>query len=431
MLHRARQNYFESGEKAGKLLSNYIKQKKFNSLIPAIQTNENSLVTDPAKINQRFKEYYKDLYSSACTTTDEEIEAFLDLDLPKLDENQKQALDSPITLGEIQKAIQELPLGKSPGPDGFTAEFFKCYSTELSPFLLDLYVEMFNEESLAPSLDQAIVTLILKPGKTPIECKNYRPISLIQTDCKILSKILAVRLDKVISSLIHSDQVGFICKRNSSDNIRRLINIFWTVRESNTPTAAISLDAEKAFDRVEWQYMFRVLNRFGFGQVFMRWIKILYKNPVAAVQTNGIISSFFRLGRGTRQGSSLSPALFNLALEPLAQAIRKNSQFPGIKIGNTSHKLILYADDILCFVTDPTTSIPVLLNIINTFSKISGYKVNWNKSEALPLTSYCPKTLFQMGQFRWPREGIQYLGILFPPKLDDIVEKNLDPLIKN
>lgn len=250
---------------------------------------------------------------------------------------------------------------------------------------------MFNNEEMASSLDQAYIILILKSGKNPTECKNYRPISLIQTDCKILSKILSSRLDKVISSLVHHDQVGFIRKRNSSDNIRRFLNIIWAVRDSNSPTAAISLDAEKAFDRVEWKYLHRVLNTYGFGQGFMKWIRILYKNPVAAVQTNGMISSYFSLERGTRQGSSLSPALFNLALEPMAQAIRRNPRLSGVQIGKTLHKLVLYADDILCFITDPETSVPCLLNIINTFSKLSGYKINCNKSEALPLTSYCPK----------------------------------------
>ena len=87
--------------------------------------------------------------------------------------------------------------------------------------------------------------------------------------------------------------------RNSSDNVRRLINIIWSVWDSNDPTAAISLDAEKAFDRLEWRYMFQTLKAFGFGQTFLRWIDILYKDPEAAVRTNGLISSYSILGRGT------------------------------------------------------------------------------------------------------------------------------------
>lgn len=94
------------------------------------------------------------------------------------------------------------------------------------------------------------------------------------------------------------------------------------------------------------------------------------------------------------------------------------------------HKLMMFADDVLLLVSDPTVSVPSVMNIINNFSKISGYKVNWDKSEALPLTKYCPTALFQAGRFSWPRQGLKYLGILFPPKFDDIIKVNVDPLIQ-
>lgn len=205
----------------------------------------------------------------------------------------------------------------------------------------------------------------------------------------------------------------------------------WSVRDSNDPTAAISLDAEKAFDRLEWRYMFHTLRAFGLGQIFLIWIDILYKDPQAAVRTNGLISSYFTLGRGTRQGSALLPGLFCLALEPLAAAIRKNQNIQVITINESTHKFLLYADDMLWLASDPARSVPPLLDVIKSFSKISGYKVNWSKSEALPLTSYCPKTLFQAELFQWPTEGIKYLVILFHHQIEKIIENNLDPLFKN
>lgn len=101
--------------------------------------------------------------------------------------------------------------------------------------------------------------------------------------------------------------MGFISGRSSSDNIRWLINIMWSVAENQYPVAAISLDAEKVFDMVEWGYLFKILEVYGFGSIFIKWIKLLYKHPEAAVQTNGLISENFALGRGTRQGLPLSP----------------------------------------------------------------------------------------------------------------------------
>lgn len=224
--------------------------------------------------------------------------------------------------------------------------------------------------------------------------------------------------------------MGFIRGRSSSDNIRRLFDVMWSVADTQSPVAAVSLDAKKAFDMVEWRYLFKILEEFGFGNTFIRWIHVLYKHPEAAVQTNGLVSDYFMLGRGTRQGSPLSPLLFCLAIEPLAAAIRGATDFPGVTAGGMVHKLLLYADDILLLVSDPSRSVPCLLGTIDLFSKFSGYKVNWSKSEALPLTAYCPSTAFHPGAFQWPQQGIMYLGIRFSRHLKDVVKVNLDPLLQ-
>lgn len=162
---------------------------------------------------------------------------------------------------------------------------------------------------------------------------------------------------------------------------------------------------------------------------FIRWVKLLYSNPRASILTNCIISQSFDLHRGTRQGCPLSLLLFALALEPLAATIRRDPDFPGIQVHNNNHKLMLYADDALVLISQPESSLPALLRIINRSSNISGNRVNWSKSEALPLTAYCPKTLFQPGDFSWPQSGIKYLGITFPRLLYNIVQANFEPLL--
>lgn len=431
LLFRARQTYFESGDKAGKLLANYIKHKESSTIIAAVRAPGGEFFTAATDINKQFKDFYIDLYKSTSSSTNEEISDFLEpLDLPQLSSEQKEFLDLDITLEEIMEVIKALPTGKAPGPDGFVAEFFKDLVSELAPLMLEVFMEALQRGELPQTMSQAVISLILKKDKDASDCKSYRPISLIQLDTKILSKILANRLNKVISSLIHVDQVGFIIGRSSSDNIRRFIDIWWSVMEEQIPIAAISLDAEKAFDMVEWHYLFKILEVYGFGNTFIRWIKLLYKQPLATVQTNGLMSEYFSLGRGTRQGCPLSPLLFCLALEPLAASIRKNSDFPGVIAGGEVHKLMLYADDILLFVSDPSRSIPCLLRTIDSFSKFSGYRVNWSKTEALALTAFCPSTAFHPGIFQWPKLGLRYLGILFPPDFKELVRVNFDPLMK-
>ncbi len=236
--------------------------------------------------------------------------------------------------------------------------------------------------------------------------------SIFDVDAKILAKILALRLE-----VIHPDQVGFVKGRSSADNLRRLLHLVWQTRNSMEPVVAFSLDAEKAFDRVEWEYLFAILERFGMGDVYIKWVKLLYRSPKAAVFTNGDISNSFTLAHGTRQGCPLSPLIFALALEPLASAIRNHANIKGIISGGEEHKLLLYADDILLLSSSPGNTVPHMLSMIGSFSCISGYKINWLKSEAMPLSKICSPSIRQSWQFKWLPSGLVYLGIMIIPGL--------------
>lgn len=200
--------------------------------------------------------------------------------------------------------------------------------------------------------------------------------------------------------------------------------------DDTEPTIAFSLDAEKAFDRVEWRYLFRTLHRFGSGSSFINWVKLLYYNPRASVLTNGKKSLSFPLFRGTRQGYPLSPVIFALALEPLAAVVRKNMNIKGIQAGRMEHKLLLYADDILLLTRNPETAVPHKLTLIDSFSLISGYRINWGKSEAMPLSRFCPPDIRKNWKFEWKPLGIVYLGIKVTPGLKNIMIENLLPLIQ-
>ena len=175
--------------------------------------------------------------------------------------------------------------------------------------------------------------------------------------------------------------------------------------------------------------MFRTLSRFGLGSSFMKWIRLIYCNPKASVLTNGKMSPHFTRHRGTRQGCPLSPPIFALALEPLAAAVRNDPNIKGIQAGRMEHKLLLYADDILLLSTNPQTAVPQILSLINTFSHISGYKTNWGKSGAMPLSRMCPPIIRQNWQFKWLCSGLVYVGIKFTPGLKDIMTENILPLI--
>lgn len=156
------------------------------------------------------------------------------------------------------------------------------------------------------------------------------PVSLLNVDVKILSKVLAWRLETVLPTIISEDQTGFIKNHHSFTNVQRLLNIIFSPPSTTVPEGVISLDAEKAFDRVEWNYLFFSLQKFGFGECFIAWIRLLYTSPQACVCTNTIRSKFFPLIRGTR---TLSPLLFAIAIEPLSIALKANRLIPGIRRG--------------------------------------------------------------------------------------------------
>ena len=174
----------------------------------------------------------------------------------------------------------------------------------------------------------------------------------------------------------------------------------------------LSLDAEKAFNRVDWTFLEQTLSKMGFNDIFVRWIKTFYKNPRSRVRVNGHCSEFFPLGRGTRQGDALSPSLFALSIEPLAELIRSDPLIQGIlDEGNNQHKLALFADDILLCLENPITSILALLHDLNEYSKVSGYKVNTNKSEAMMIVGDWPSQLDDLVSFRRSNQGFRYLGV--------------------
>lgn len=424
----AKQKYFEQGERAGKLLAFLARNEDKPPVVIALHSPEGQKITDPPVVSSKFREFFMDLYNSRTQEGPDDMISFLEgVAFPQLTPEQRELLEAPLTKEEIDAAIASFAKSKSPGSDGLPIEFYSHYNEIITPKLLTLYNVMFQQFTLPPSMGEATIVLIPKPGKDLGHPESYRPISLLQADIKILAKILAMRLNQVILNLIHADQAGFMPGRNTSFNLRKLFINLQATHENVGTRVIVTLDTAKAFDSVEWGYLWCCLERYGFGPNFIQWVQLLYQNPTARVVANGWPSQKFDLHRGTRQGCPLSPLLYALAAEPLAVSIRTDPEIIGLKTGTLTEKISMYADDTLLYLADPGPSLHRALQTIERFGKFSGLKINWGKSQVLPIDTF-PPTEFQATLPLQRVDTIKYLGINTSKNPADYITLNIKPL---
>lgn len=428
-LLRTKQAFFDQGEKPGKLLAWRIKQMQNERAITIVQKEDGDFTMEPLEINNAYRLFYEGLYSSDESLHPDSIKTFLDgLVIPTIPERRSEGLGAKLTLGEISDAIDNMKSGKAAGPDGLPIDIYKKFKAKLQSPLLEMFSESFQDGSLPPSLRGALITLLPKPGKPSDKCENMRPISLLNSDVKILCKILANRLQDTVPEIVTNDQNGFVIGRQGFHNVRSVLNILHS-HQGAPDTALLSLDAEKAFDRIEWPYLFEVLRRFGCGENFCKWVALLYANPTAEVLTNNVVSNLFNIRRGCRQGCPLSPLLFILAIEPFAIAVRAHPNISGITIGDVEHRIALYADDVVLFVKKLDKSIEEILKLIKAFGKVSGYKINQTKSSILLLNSEeSDNPPPQASNFN-VTNCFTYLGIQIVPNIEDVVKRNYDSIM--
>uniref|UniRef100_A0A8C5MTA5 Reverse transcriptase domain-containing protein n=1 Tax=Leptobrachium leishanense TaxID=445787 RepID=A0A8C5MTA5_9ANUR len=432
-----RRVYYEHGNKCGRLLARALKAHREKLYISKLRNPQGKPVTLPQDMLSLLREHFTELYNLPTDhrpSSSDSICKFVDMHThTKLTPLMREALDSPLTVEELQNAVKLTPTGKTPGPDGLSLRYYKTFLPTLAPAWLQAFNTLTQHHRVLPPQSlSATITLIPKPDKDHDLCASFRPISLLNQDLKLFAKALALRIARHIPHLVHPDQTGFIPGREARDNTVRALNLIHVAAKSRSdPSLLLSTDAEKAFDRVSWPYLFSTLRQMGFGSNMLAWIGSLYADPTARINLNGTLTTPFHIRNGTRQGCPLSPLLFAISLEPLLHAIRTNPSIHGIEVAGHRHKVATYADDLLFFIRQPLISLPALTSLLREYGSLSNYKINMTKSEILGLSVPPPMRaqLQASFPFRWCKSSLKYLGIFLTADTSDLYQANYLPLL--
>ena len=352
LIIRSRVKWAEHEERSFRYFCNLEKRSNDKKNIRVLKNYIESIISEQKDILKEIHPFYKTLYTSKSTPNNKDnIILFLDkLDIPQFLNDSKIKLNRPISKANIFTSLKSLNLNRSPGYDGLPAEFYIVFFNDICDMLLDCYYYSFEQGFMSISQRNGVITLLPKTDKDQVFIKNHRPITLLNTDYKIIAKVMANRLKLFLHEIIHEDQTGFMKGRIIGNNIRTIIDLIDDCDSNDIPGSIVLLDIEKAFDSAEHDYLFQVLEAFSFGSEFIQWVKTFYCNRRSYVSNNGFLTEGISLERSIFQGCPISPLVFLCAAEVLAISIRNNDKIIGIKIGGVEKKISLLADDTTFFV---------------------------------------------------------------------------------
>ncbi len=385
------------------------KKNSKSRIIHSLVSDTGQELNKTSEIRQAVVQFYKQLYTADLINGNILNASRFFEGLPILDEESNEDLKFPLTVQELYTALMSMENGKSPGIDGLPIEFYKLFWPILGEDILAVFNESLIKGFLPLSCRRAVITLLPKKGDLQ-NIKNWRPVSLLCSEYKILSKVLATRLSKVVGKVIHYDQTYCIPNRSIFDNITLIRDVLEVSKLFGIKTGLISLDQEKAFDRVEHLYLWHTLQVFGFNSVFIDMIKTMYCEIESVIKINGSLCTPFKVQRGVRQGCPMSGILYVLAIEPLLFRLRNMLKGLTLPQCNTTLYLSAYADDVIVFIND-NNDVQELQQIVNDFKNISSALVNWQKSDALLIGNWEGGNPILPGGLLWKRDGLKYLGV--------------------
>ena len=421
--HPSKEFFRQTNEKKGR-------ERLISSLLDA---NKEEVSTQTG-MQEIAKSFYADLWKKRETERRCQDDLLASL-TRSISDDDRLRLDRPVTKEEVLAAFGQMAKGKTPGMDGLPAEFYQSFQS----ILADRFVSMCNivlASECSASQKTAVISLLFKK-ENRADIKNYRPISLLNSDYKIIAKILANRLKSVLRAIVHTDQTGFVPGGDIGENVLLTQSIINFCEEQQKDGYLIFLDWEKAFDRVDHEFMFKVLEKYGFGARFVQSVRALYTNIESRLCLNQYISSSFSVMGGVRQGCPLSPYLFILVLECLAARLRGRREIVGITepLSKVETVVSMFADDGTVFLSGLAGMKPVREEIC-LFGKGTGAALNQGKTLVMrvgPCRHRPPtQTELTMCSYRFISNHDLPIKVLGMPVGPDITEEQIfrEPLSK-
>ena len=410
MAIRSRTRWYEHGEQSSsyffrRFKTNYMNTSIDSLFIPSSSSPTPTLSSDPISILSHATSHFSNLWSNSQPLP---LPSPLSTYIPKLTTSSISELDKPISPIEFFSAVNSKQDHSSPGPDGLPYKFYKSFLLPISHILIPIFHMIASGSPPPLSWLNGYTILLHKKNTDPHYVSNLRPISLTNTDLKILSTILANRFQSYASYLIHPDQTGFMRNRHIYDTILD-INAFATLPSPPPQSFILSVDWSKAYDRVSHNWLDHVLTSSLFPPSFINLAHTSYHNKSLSLKINNLIGSQFPIHQGVPQGDPFSPLLFNLSIEPFFNLLRS---IPTVHIR-------AYADDTNIFCTS-LHDYNLLQSAFSLYFTSTGGQINISKSSLLPLS---PSTFSPPPNSPPLTNSLNILGVIIP--IDDVNTRSL------
>ncbi|KAF5795822.1 putative RNA-directed DNA polymerase [Helianthus annuus] len=419
---RSRVRWAKEGDENSKFFHTMVNCRKASNVIHGLNIG-NSWVSKPSLVKKGVLNFFRSKFVEDCVSR-----PFLACaNLKKLSSIDASWLESEFSAAEIKEGVFGCGDDRAPGPDGFNFRFFKRFWHLFENDFVSIMTAFFESGQINAGCGSSFIALIPKV-RDPSNLGDYRPISLVGVVNKVISKVLANRLKKVLGSVISKNQSAFLGDRFILDGPLIINEVCSWLKKSKKEALLFKIDFEKAYDNINWGFVIDVLRQMGFGDRWRQWIWGILSSARASVLVNGSPTFEFKCGKGMRQGDPISPFLFVVAMEALSCLFDKALELgviSGVQLPNDGPILshLFFADDALIIGDWSKGNAINIVRILRCFHVCSGLRINLGKSSLFGIGVGIEEVDILAGSVGCKSESLpfKYLGLKVGANMNRIV----------